>query len=135
MMKLTATEAEEILVRFVKAELTTKDWYKHVENSVSAIIFYGSTAKGTNRIDSDLDLLVILPLAEEEAYTEGEYVYHFEGQEINIVLRSIERLCVLAERHDDLYQAEVFDQSQILWERDSEVSDLIKKTGVRCCHP
>ena len=126
-MKLTPVEAKDILIRFLKTELPTKDWYKHVRNSVSAIIFYGSTAKGTNRIDSDLDLLVILPLAEEEAHTEGEYIYHFEGQEINIVLRSIERLRALTEKCDDLYQAEVFDQSQILWERDPEVSDLIKK--------
>ena len=127
MMKLTTTEAKEILIRFVETELPTKDWYKHVRNSVSAIIFYGSTAKGTNRIDSDLDLLIILPLAEEEAHTEGEYVYHFEGQEINIVLRSIERLRALAEVPNNSFEATVFDQSQILWERDPEVSDLIKK--------
>lgn len=58
----------------------------------------------------------------------GEYFYQSEGRDINIVLRSTERLRTLAKGTDkDAYQAEVFYKSQILWERDTEVSDLIKK--------
>jgi len=36
---------------------------------------YGSVAKGTNRGDSDIDILLIVPLEVEQTYTSGEYFY------------------------------------------------------------
>lgn len=116
-----------MLKDFIREELPEKEWYKNISPHVKAMILYGSTAKGLNRADSDVDMLIIIPLAIEEKYTKGEYVYLFREQEINIVLRSLERLRELAEKHDDSFQMEVFLESEILWEADSEVRDLVEK--------
>ncbi|MDP2704531.1 MAG: nucleotidyltransferase domain-containing protein [bacterium] len=125
--KLSKADAVRMLKDFIREELPEKEWYKNISPHVKAMILYGSTAKGLNRADSDVDMLIIIPLAIEEKYTKGEYVYLFREQEINIVLRSLERLRELAEKHDDSFQMEVFLESEILWEADSEVRDLVEK--------
>ncbi len=125
--KLSKADAVRVLKDFIREELPEKEWYKNISPYVKAILLYGSTAKGLNRADSDVDVLIIVPLAIEKKYTKGEYVYSFRGREINIVLRSVERLRELAEKHDDSFQAEVFRESEILWEADSEVRELVGK--------
>lgn len=113
--------------RFLKDDLPGLKWYQDVKSSVKAIILYGSVAKGASRPGSDIDLLFILPLKIEKKYTEGEYFYNFESKKINIVIRSIEKLRkIAAGKHDD-FQAEVFRDCFIFWEKDNEISGLINK--------
>jgi len=120
-------EAEKIIDDFIKLELPRLRWFQESQPDVSAILLYGSVAKGTNRPDSDIDLLVIMPLEIEKKYTEGEYIYRFHGQEINIVIRSIEKLRKIAKGPHDDFQAEIFRESKIIWQRDDEVFLLISK--------
>lgn len=87
---------------------------------------YGSVAKGTNRPNSDIDILLILPLGLEESYTDGEYMYDYKGYEINIVLRSIERLRHIATEHTDTYQKEVFRDTVILKSNSNKVNNLLQ---------
>lgn len=124
MNKLLRNEAIEIINEFIKKSLVNKVWYKNIKPFVKAIVFYGSTAKGINRVDSDIDIYLITPLNAEEKYTKGEYFYKFKNREINIVLRSIERLRNLAKEKND-FEKEVFRDSEIIWEKDDEVKKLI----------
>ncbi|MFH1211991.1 MAG: nucleotidyltransferase domain-containing protein, partial [Candidatus Woesearchaeota archaeon] len=120
-------EAIDILHDFIKTELNSKEWYSKIKPHVKAIVFYGSSAKGTNRPDSDIDALIFVPLEIEKKYTEGEYSYEFQGHEVNIVLRSIERLRILGKEQNSMFEAEVFRESEILSESDSEVRELVEK--------
>lgn len=83
--------------------------------------------KEENRPDSDIDILIICPRNTKIKYTKGEYFYDFEGREINTVLRSIERLRKLAGQGFNEFEAEFFRKSEILWEKDKEVTELINK--------
>ena len=127
MKKLAKKEAINIIKEYIKYELMNKDWYKKIKSYVKAIVFYGSTAKGLNRSDSDLDILIFIPLEIELKHTKGEYSYTFDKREINIVLRSIERLRKLAKEQNNAFQAEVFRKSEIIFESDPEVRTLIEK--------
>ena len=69
----------------------------------------------------------ILPLVVEEKHTTGEYVLSYAGQEFNIVMRSIEKLRQLAIGPLDAFQAEVFGDSKMIWQKDKEVKDLITR--------
>ena len=125
MKKCTRDEAIILLHKYMTDFLVKEGWYKYVQPYVKAIVFYGSTSKGLNRADSDIDLLIFVPLKIEEKYSAGEYVYWYQSREINIVLRSIERLRKLAWENDDAVEAEVFRNSEIIFETDSEVRELI----------
>lgn len=127
--KLTRPHAIRIARRFVKDLLPGEPWFHQTEAAIKAIVLYGSTAKGTNRPDSDIDLLVIMPLALEEQYTQGEYSYRYDGREINIVIRSIERLRHIAEEHTDTFQKEVFRDSVVIQDVDGEMTGLIERIG------
>lgn len=105
---LTKNEAISIARQFIQDLLPQERWFQHVQPFVQAMLLYGSVAKGQNRPDSDIDLLIILPLEIEENFTSGEYVYHFHNHEINIVLRSIERMRAIAKEANDSFQKEVF---------------------------
>jgi predicted nucleotidyltransferase len=83
-------------------------------------------AKETNRPDSDIDILLIMPLDIEEKYTMGEYFYDYREQKINIVIRSIEKLRRIAEEKNDIFQKEIFRGAEILEETDDEVRKLLK---------
>lgn len=120
-------EAVELVKRFIDLELHKEIWYQDIKDHLSAIMLYGSVAKGTNRPDSDVDVLLILPLEIEEKYTSGEYVFQFEGKEINVVLRSIEKLRKIAEGKNDEFQKEVFRDSAIIWSKDGEVEKLLNE--------
>ena len=111
--KVTVFEAVRIIKEFIRGDLTRKNWFKKIKLHIKAILLYGSVAKGTNRPDSDIDILIITPLKIEEKYTKGEYVYQYKKYRINIVLRSIERLRRLA-RKPTRFQAEVFRKSRII---------------------
>ncbi len=126
MSAITKIEAIDLAGNFIKQKLCEELWYKNINSHVSAILLYGSVAKGTNKPNSDIDILIILPLKIEEKFTKGEYFYDLEGQHINIVLRSIERLRKLANENNDQFQKEVFRNSEILYERDDEVRKLLK---------
>jgi predicted nucleotidyltransferase len=115
------------LNKFIKLTLSEEDWYKNIKGSIKAIIFYGSRAKGTNREDSDYDILIILPLKTEQKFTKGEYFYDLEGQKLNIVVRSIERLRSIAKDKTDQFQKEVFRKSIIIYENDLEVRSLLEE--------
>ncbi|MFA5022844.1 MAG: nucleotidyltransferase domain-containing protein [Candidatus Paceibacterota bacterium] len=125
MKKLTKKEAGELTQRFIEVDLVKEAWYQNIKEHVSAIILYGSTAKGTNRPDSDIDVLFLLPLEIEKKYTMGEYVYQFEGREINIVIRSIEKLRKIAEEKNDPFQKEVFREAEIIFDKNGEVTRLL----------
>jgi len=126
MKKITRAEAIQLLKRFIELELPKKFWFSKIRKHIKAIVFYGSTAKQLNRSDSDIDILIFVPLKIEEKYTKGEYFYKFEDREINIVLRSIERLKKLSKERDDS-EKEVFRNCEILFEGEGEVRGLIKK--------
>ena len=127
MNKITRKEAITLIKEFVKEVLSREEWYKNIESEIKAIVWYGSVAKGLNRADSDIDFYIILPLEFEEKFTVGEYFYHFEGREINIALRSIERMRKLARAQNDAFEAEVLRGCEIIWQKDGEVRELIDK--------
>jgi predicted nucleotidyltransferase len=129
MEKITKEQAVELTKRFIETDLSGETWYQAIKEHLLAIILYGSTAKGTNRPDSDIDILFILPLAIEKEYTAGEYFYKFEEREINIVIRSIEKLRQIAEAGDNDFQKEVFRESLIIWSKDGKLTQLLKKLG------
>lgn len=120
-------EATRIAKNFIATDLKKVDWFVSVESYIKAIIFYGSRAKETNREDSGIDILIILPLEQEEKHTLGEYVYNYENIEINIVLRSIEKLRTIAKERKDSFQKEVFRGSEILVDTDGEVTTLLRE--------
>lgn len=123
-MQISKEEAIQIANEFIENELKKESWFQDIEKNIKAIIFYGSRAKGTNREDSDIDLLIILPIENENKYTKGEYSFNFKGFEINIVMRSIEKLRTIDFSKDE-FQKEVFRDCEILYEKDSEVKELI----------
>lgn len=111
---------------FLETRISQETWYLDIKDYLKAVILYGSRAKGTNRPDSDIDLLFILPIEIEEKYTTGEYFVKYADYEFNIVMRSIEKLRKLAEGKHDAFQAEVFRDSIIVWEKDNEVKGFIE---------
>ena len=129
-MQLTRSQALDIIKDF-QTELEQKPWFKSIKPYLKASLLYGSVAKGTNKPDSDIDMLLIVPLEVEQKYTAGEYSYDFKGTEINIVLRSIERLRSLAAGKPDAIQQEVFRDSVLIYEKNDEVRELLRKIAVR----
>jgi predicted nucleotidyltransferase len=129
MKTITGKEAIEIIKNFIDDSLVKEEWYKSIQKYVEAIILYGSTVKGTNLEDSDIELLIIVPLKIEQKYTQ-EYSYNYGGYEINLVLMSIERLKKLAKEQNDLLQAEVFRKSEVIWEKNKKVRNFIEKIKV-----
>ena len=123
---ITKKQAIEVAKRFIESQLCDEAWYQNINEHLSAIVLYGSVAKGVNRADSDIDILFFLPLEIEEKYTTGEYFYKFEGKEINIVIRSIEKLRQIAEEKNDEFQKEIFRGAEIIWSRDDEVAKLLR---------
>lgn len=126
MSKITRPKAITLIQEFIKKKLVNEDWYTKIKSKIKAIVLYGSVAKKANRADSDIDVYIILPLKIEEKYTAGEYFYQFKSHEVNIVLRSIERMRKLAQEQN-AFEAEVFRGCEIIWEKDKEVRELIKK--------
>lgn len=127
MHRLNRKDAITILESYIELKLSKLKWYQQIASHIKAIVFYGSTAKGLNRADSDLDILIFVPLSIELKYTKGEYFYHYNDREINIVMRSIERLRKLAKEKNNSIESEVFRKCKILSQSDSEVKTLIKK--------
>ena len=122
---ITKEQAIELIKKFIEFELVNESWYQNIKEYLSAIVLYGSVAKGINRTDSDIDVLFFLPLEIEEKYTAGEYVYQFEGREVNIVIRSIEKLRKIAKEKSDEFQKEIFRDSEIIWSKDGEARELM----------
>ena len=89
---ITKQQAVKVIKSFMKNFLIHKRWYKNIKPYIQAIVLYGSVAKEMSRPDSDIDFLIFVPLEVEKKYTSGEYFYNYGNFEINIVLRSIERL-------------------------------------------
>lgn len=127
MKRLDKFEAINIIKEFVEFTLIHESWYKNILLHIKAVLLYGSIAKAENRLDSDIDILIVIPLKIEEKYTKGEYFYKYKGYEINIVLRSIEKMRKLASGTKDAFQTEVFRKSEIIAENDNEVRELIQK--------
>ncbi len=117
----------ELAGEFLRTTLTKQDWFTQVESSIKAYVLYGSRAKETHRPDSDIDILLILPLDVEEKYTDGEYVYMFKDFEINIVLRSIEKLRKISFDKNDEFQKEVFRKAIVIIDTDGEVTKLLEE--------
>lgn len=124
---INRNQAIKIAKDFLSTDLEKEDWFIKVKPFVKAFVLYGSVAKGTNRPDSDMDILLILPLETEKEYTKGEYFYDYQGQKINIVLRSIEKLRKIAIEKTDLFQKEIFRKAEILFDVDGEISGLLKE--------
>jgi len=119
-------QAVGLVRRFIDSELPKESWYQEIKDHLMAVVLYGSVAKGTDRPDSDIDILLFMPIKIEEKHTAGEYFYSFEGREVNIVIRSIEGLRKIAKDGNDPFQREVFRDSEIVWEDlTGEVSNLI----------
>ncbi len=116
-----------LINEFVDKRVIFESWYQDILPHLNGIVFYGSSAKGTNRPDSDIDLLFILPLEIEEKYTNGEYFIEYNGYEFNIVMRSIEKLRKIAFGEYDQFQAEIFRSSIVINEKGQLLSNLISK--------
>ncbi len=127
---LNKEKALEIIKDFIKEILPSEVWYKNITHHIKAIILYGSVAKGINRPDSDIDILIVLPLEIEEKYTKGEYCYKYQNQEINIVMRSEERLKILASKYDN-FQAEVFKECEFIWRKDDKIEKIINEIKLK----
>jgi len=127
MRKISKRDAIALVNEFLKKELVKEDWYQRIQKHVKAIVLYGSVAKGMNRADSDIDIYLISPLKIEETYAAGDYFYYYKHREIDIVLRSIERLRKLAKGKHNNFEAEIFRGSEIISERDGEARELISK--------
>jgi len=125
MKDFSKDEAIKIAKRFISEKLSSEVWYKNIKEDIKAILLYGSRAKETNRIGSDIDVLIILPLEAEQKYTKGEYVIYFESYEMNVVLRSIEKLRTI-DFKTDKFQKEIFRKSEFILENDGEVRKLLK---------
>lgn len=124
---ITGNQAVKLIREFIFDVLPSEVWFQKINPHVKAIILYGSVAKGVNREDSDVDVLIILPLKIEDKYTVGEYFYDFRGYQINIVVRSIERLRTIANEAKDKFQKEVFRNSILIDSKDGEVESLLNK--------
>jgi inorganic pyrophosphatase len=122
-------QAVKIAKDFLETELEEENWFVEVKPSVRAFVLYGSMAKETNRPDSDIDIMIILPLEQEEKYTKGEYFYGYKEFKINIVLRSMEKLRKIASEKKDIFQKEVFRKSEVLMDTDGEIANLLKEIG------
>ncbi len=118
--------ATRLIRSFVRNKLSRVRWYREVKPYLKAIILYGSVAKGLAHPGSDIDVLIIVPLEIEVKYTKGEYFYRYKNNVINIVLRSVERLRKLSNERRDIFQANIFWKSKIIWASDCEVKNLIK---------
>lgn len=123
--------------------------YKHHEESlerlkeyfsdkteVIAVIFGGSVAKGCERIDSDLDAMVVIT---DEAYedrvkenktaeTIGGYCT-YEGGYFDIKYMTKKFLQEAAEKGSEPAR-NAFLKSRVLFTRDSEISDLVEKIPI-----
>lgn len=126
-MNMNRDEALCVINDFLATAIRENQWFINIEPFIKAIIFFGSRSKETNRPDSDIDILIIVPLKKEEQYTDGEYLHTFKGIEINIVLRSIERLRKIAKEKTDEFQKEIFRKSVIISDSDGEVTNLLKE--------
>ena len=124
---INKNQAIKIAKDFLKKELEKEDWFIRVKPFVKAFVLYGSVAKETNKPDSDIDILIILPLEQEKKYTKGEYFYDYKNQKINIVLRSIEKLRKISSEKKDIFQKEVFRKSEVLMDTDGEVANLLNE--------
>lgn len=120
-------QAVNIAKDFLNTELEKEDWFIKIKQFIKASILYGSVAKEMNRPDSDIDILLILPLEQEKKHTKGEYFYDYKNFKINIVLRSIEKLREIASEKKDFFQKEIFRKSEVLTDTDGEVSNLLKE--------
>jgi inorganic pyrophosphatase len=123
---INKNQAKKIVKDFLETELE-KEWFNKIKPSVKAFVLYGSMVKGTNKPESDIDIMIILPLEQEKAHTKGEYFYDYKDQKINIVLRSIEKLKKIAEDKNDLFQKEIFREAEVLSDTDGEVCKLLKE--------
>lgn len=124
---ISKSEAIKIAKDFLRSELDKEEWFVNIKPYIKASILYGSVAKGTNRPDSDIDILIIVPLEIEKKYTKGEYFYDYKNQKINIVLRSVEKLRQIAEEKSDKFQKEIFRDAEILEDSDGEASKLLEE--------
>lgn len=122
---ISQEQAIEIYKKFFGEVLSKETWYKNISANIKATLLYGSVAKGKNREDSDIDILLITPLEIEEKYTIGEYYYDYEDYTINIVLRSIEGLRIIAIQNNDVFQKEVFRNAITISSSDDEVKNLL----------
>jgi predicted nucleotidyltransferase len=122
---IIAEKALAILKDFKFDVLKKEEWYMAIQPSIKAELLYGSVAKGTNNPNSDIDMLIILPLEIEEKYTSGEYFYNYKGYIINIVLRSVEKLRIIASEGKNTFQQEIFEKSVLLFQKDNEVLKLV----------
>jgi predicted nucleotidyltransferase len=120
--------AVKLYKEFSKEILVYEQWYRDISLFIEAILLYGSVAKGVNRSDSDIDILFILPLAIEEKFTVGEYFYQFGTHEINIVVRSIEKMRYIADEQKDTFQKEIFRDAVII-DSNQEVEHLLARIG------
>lgn len=124
---INKNQAVKITKSFLRTDLEKERWFTDIKPHIKALILYGSVTKGTNRPNSDIDILIVLPLKYEKKYTKGEYFYDYHNYEINIVLRSIEKLRKIAEEKNDLFQKEIFRKSEVLIDNDGEVTKLLEE--------
>ena len=123
--KISKKEAIVLSKLFIDEFLPNEKWYQDIKPYIEAVVLFGSVTKGLNRPDSDIDLIIFVPIGIENKYAKGEYLFKFKDREFNIVLRSIERLEKIAKEQTDVFQAELFRGSEILWEKSDKIRKLL----------
>ena len=126
---ISKRQAINIVKDFLNTELEKEGWFVNVKPFVKAFVLYGSVAKGTNKPDSDIDVLLILPLEKEKEFTKGEYFYDYKGCKINIIMRSIEKLRKIALEQKDAFQKDIFEKAEVIIDNDGEVTELLNEIG------
>jgi len=124
---LNKNQVIKIAKDFLGKELEKEDWFVKVKPFIKAFVLYGSVAKETNKPNSDIDIMMILPLEQEKKYTKGEYFYDYKSFKINIVLRSLKKLRKIALEKKDIFQREIFRRAEVLMDTDGEVTNLLKE--------
>lgn len=102
-----------------------------------AVVVTGSVGRGTERVDSDVDLYLIVSedawlraiAADRIAWTETEGI-GFEAGYFDIKLATIASLRDAGERGDDPVRASLRD-SRVAWTRDPLVAHLLERAGER----
>ena len=59
MKKITPSQAIKVIQGFKRSVLDRENWFININPYIKAILLYGSVAKGTNRLDSGIDILIM----------------------------------------------------------------------------
>lgn len=126
---ISKQEALYIIKQFICERLNHEEWYQRCIDVIEVAILYGSVAHQTNRPDSDIDIALFMPLRFEQKYTKGEYFYEFADHEINIVIKSTEKLHKQITEGINQQDKHVFTDAEIIFAKDEGLGNELRRLG------